>query len=630
MVEQTGAKILTTLLEPSKCLNPLGHALFSLHLAKELHLGFVQGESHQPQKLVSHSPLLSELLGKRIAILSGWLEFNNSIKAFHVLGLAAEAVRPLLWEIETWQELANKGDTVTSQQLKQRRLSFLQTRKDKLGNFIFPPKQLTDETLQAVKPIHLALWSAFASKPIVCTTSGNFGIAWYDVLAQMQALTIKLADKSFYILNQDEGELIIWCPERGSEIMRDEKDDILQGKINSGSLKCYLRRYETRKERDVKAISQVLDKLGYFFPTNPQSEANIKALLVEVSKVNSNLLEKVSRLGFKLKSSIRGGMYGAMIPYLYLLNEFIQDECLLQIENAAKVDPLLAVYNPTSLGGTLAGFVEADLSLHQTDTRFTLEPEELSVLARELPVLKQYIDTCDGCLDFKVLIHAVPDNHTRPGIAGAFNVRSPHIPGDGKKFMGLGSSGFPNNSLPQEVIMRSVKNNGAFKGKNHIHPTTHTMGYIAAALTFASDIQQYGKAAQLPELAGSFAVAGLLQEAVDRDLLSAQEVAWFLKRSGIGLDEFIALNPEDYQTPKDFLQRATREGVAMRSFAEKLVNYLLLDLKKLAHEVSIIRARQAPRKYSRYPLIFAHRTGDYCLQPSQEMREKIIQTREQK
>jgi len=84
---------LTTLLEPSKCLNPLGHAIFSLHLAKELDFGLAEGGDRQPQKLVENSPLLSELLGKPIAMLSGWSEFNNSIKAFHVLGLTAEVVR---------------------------------------------------------------------------------------------------------------------------------------------------------------------------------------------------------------------------------------------------------------------------------------------------------------------------------------------------------------------------------------------------------------------------------------------------------------------------------------------------------------------------------------------------------
>ncbi|MBO1351176.1 MAG: hypothetical protein EBE86_029165 [Hormoscilla sp. GUM202] len=529
-------------------------------------------------------------------------------------------VRPILGEIEVWQELANKGDITVEQQLKQRQLFFLKSRQDKLGNLILPPERLTDEILQAVKPIHLALWEAFASKPIVCATSGNFGIAWYEVLAKMQSQPVKIADKKIYILNQDEGELLIWCPRRGSDIMRNEKDDILQDKINSSSLKCHLCRYENRKERDVKAICQVLENSGYFFPTNPQSEENMKALLVEISQENRNLLEKASRLGLKLKSSIRGGMYGAMIPYLYFLNEFVQEECLFDIEGSTKA----SVYNPTSLGGTLAGFVEADMSLHQADILSTLDPEELSVLERELPALKQYLDLHNGSLDFQTLIYAVPDNHTRPGIAGAFKVTSPHIPGDGKKFMGLGSSGFPYNSLPQEVIMRSVNNNGSFKGETHVCPTTHTMGYIAAALTFASEIQQYGKAAKLPELAGSFAVAGLLQAWVDKDIISAKEVAWILKRSGIGLEEFTALNPEDYQTETDFLLRAKSEGEGMGSFAERFVSYLAQDFQTLANEVRQYRASCEPRECSRYPLIVAHRTGDYCLQPSEELMARIM------
>ncbi len=284
------------------------------------------------------------------------------------------------------------------------------------------------------------------------------------------------------------------------------------------------------------------------------------------------------------------------------MNEFIQDECLLWLEETIKDHPIVSIYNPTSIGATLVGFVEGDLSLHTPEFLSTLSPRELSVLESEFPALKQYLETRDGHLDFKTLIHAVPDNHTRPGIAGAFKVTSPHLPGDGKKFMGLGSSGFPHKILLQEVIMRSINKDGAFQGKDHVHPTTHTMGYIAAALTFASEIQQHGKDAKLPELAGSFAVAGRLQEDVDQAQLSAVEVAWTLKRAGIGLNEFIELDPEDYQTSEDFLKRAKSEGEAMGHFAEEFISALAMDVETLSYQVSKIRAMRNTRACSRWPL----------------------------
>ncbi len=303
--------------DTSKCLNPLGHALFSLNLARKLNFGITHNGNCQSQKLVSQAPLLSELFGKRVALLSGWSDFNNSVKAFQVLGLVVEQVRSILEEIEALQELEKKGNIAAGQALEKRRFSFLATRKDKSGLLIFHPDELTSETLNAVEPLHLVLWEAFAHKPIVCTTSSNFGIAMHDVLVRMQSLPIILGDKIFHILNYDEGDLTIWCPRRGSDIMRDDKDDILQAKIDSTSLKCELRRYDTREERDINAICQLLENSGYFFPTTPQSKADMEAILAAVSLVNPGLPEKTSQAVLKsLKSSIRGGIYGAMIPYL--------------------------------------------------------------------------------------------------------------------------------------------------------------------------------------------------------------------------------------------------------------------------------------------------------------------------
>ncbi|MBE9114281.1 hypothetical protein IQ249_00070 [Lusitaniella coriacea LEGE 07157] len=605
--------------------NSIRYALLAIRLARKLNFGLIDKEFCQSQKLLSYSPVLSELFGKRIALLSGWSEFENSVKAFQVFGLIAETIFPIFSELEVLQDKKNRGVIEANKQLEKRKQLFLISRKNREGNLIFQNREITREILEKVDPIYLALWEVFAHRSIVCTTSSNFGLSWHNVLTCMQKFPISLKDRNYHILNQDEGNLVIWCPRRGSDIMRYEKDDILQETINSSSLKCHLSRYDSREERDIKALNQVIETSGYFFPTTPQSEANVDKILASIFQINPSLKEEISQtLLNNLRTPIRGAIYGAIIPYLSLLDEFIHSNSLLESNSSLQNISLLSVYNPTSIGATLASFVAGDMLLHTPDILSRLNQKEMSILESEFPTLKKYLEAHNGYLDFKLLIHAIPDHHTRPGIAGSFNVSSSHTPGDGKKFMGLGSSGFSNNSLLQTIIIDSVKHNGAFKGKTHIHPTTHTMGYIAAALTFASEIEQHGNRAKLPELAGSFAIAGILQEYVDRYLLSPEEVAWTLKKVGIGLNEFIDLNPEDYQTPEGFIKRVSTEGEAMESFGQQFIAALKRDFKTLSIEVSKIRAARNSKECSWFPLVVAHRTGDYCTQPSQKVTNKIL------
>ncbi len=588
-------------------------------------LQFGLDDRRSPQKLLSFSPLLSELFDRRVAVLSGWSDFNDSIKAFQVLGLVGERVRPVIEELEALQQERDRGNGEAQKALYQRQYAFLVSRRDAEGKLIFRHRELTDDRVASVDLVAIALREVFARRPVICTTSSNFGLALYDVLTRMQTLPLNIGDRAVTILNRDEGSLAIWCPRCGSDIMRDEKDDILRSKLESGSIKCQLCRYDSRAERDLKAIVQVLETGGYFFPTTPQSEANIKTLLETAISHYPNL-EQFLLPGREttLTASIRGGMWGAMVPYLSLLDEFIEGELSNFDTHGCQDKTLLEIYNPTSIGATLAAFVEADLALHDRDVLSSLKPQEKTILDREFPHLSSYLSDRGGCLDFTTSIRAVPDHHIRPGIAGAFDVSSPHIPGDGKKFMGLGSSSFPNCSLPQATIDRSIAIGGGFRGGENVHPTTHTMGYIAAALAFASELQRQGKAAKLPELAGSFALAGVLQIAVEANQVSPEEVAWSLRRSGIAIDEFIALNPEDYTTPEEFLDRARSEGELMAKFATSFLAALSMDRDRLDAKVADIRASKNGDRCVWFPAIVAQKTGNYCLQPSPKLKEKIL------
>ncbi|OAB60416.1 hypothetical protein AY599_02320 [Leptolyngbya valderiana BDU 20041] len=603
---------------------PLKNALFSLDIARALGFGVensATGNARKSQQLFVDAPLLSELFDRRVAILGGWSDFQNSVKAFQVLGLLADTVRPHWQTLKTLKIQKDRGDLNAARQLEERQKYFLKTRQTRDRLPVFQPKEITSDRLQSVDLLYVALWEALRDRTLVCTTSSNFGLALHEILHRLQTLSVSNGDREFSILNFDDVKLTIWCPKRGSAIMRDEKDDILRHKVASSPLNCELRRYETRRERDVNAIGQVLEESGIFFPTTPQSAGNLTTIVEKIFREKPKLRDDVSESTLQqFKSPIQGGIFGAIVPYLYLLDAFIQrDRLPSSLDNTS---PLLSLYNPTSIGATLAAFIEGDRLLRRRGVLSALNERERSVFAREFPHLKAYLEASENGLPFYISVCAVPDHHTRPGIAGAFNVTSRHVPGDGKKFMGLGSNGFPNNSVLKDIVSKSVDSGGAFGGKSHIYPTTHTMGYVAAALVFANDLQNHCNA-RLPELAGAFAVAGILQQAIEQNQLSPEEVAWSLKKTGIGLAEFLALNPEDYRTAEEFLKRANSEGQIMGEFAKAFVQSLSFERSVLRDRVRRVRSHRKVISCSRWPLVVAHRTGDYCLQPDRTLVRQI-------
>lgn len=611
---------------PNDAFYPLKTALLSLKIARMLGLGIEacdRSSSRTPQTLLAPALLLSELFEQRVAILEGWSDFQNSVKAFQVLGLIADTVQPYFYLLEALKTQAQQGDFKASQQLSQRQQQFLSSRQtsDKLP--VFPDSPTLEDRGETLDLLQVALWEALHDRPIVCTTSSNFGLALHEILYRLQTRQFSWGDRQFSILNTEEVNLTIWCPKRGSAIMRDEKDDILQQQLAKHPIHCQLRRYESRKERDGNAIAQVLEQSGLFFPTTPQSPERLTQLIHRTLRDNPHLKATVSpQVVRDLQKPIQGGIFGAIVPYLFLIEAVLDGDRLQGVTPENSPSVLLSLYNPTSIGATLAGFIEGDRILHTQSVLAALNPLENAIFQQEFSQIVQTLKAFPNGFPWSVEVHAVPDHHTRPGIAGAFDLEMPHIPGDGQKFMGLGSNGFPKNTVLKNIVAQSVTQGGAFAGKSHIHPTTHTMGYIAAALVFANDLQQR-EAAQLPELAGSFAVAGILQQAIEERRLSIEEVAWVLRRGGIGLPEFLALNSEDYDTADEFLQRAKCEGTVMATLADSFIGSLTAEISVLGDRVTQIRQQRSPSGCFRWPLVVAHRTGDYCRQPSSRLVQQI-------
>jgi hypothetical protein len=92
----------------------------------------------------------------------------------------------------------------------------------------------------------------------------------------MQKKPVTLAGKNFTALNDDEGWLIIWCPDEQADFMNAEKTEHLRSLETEQPPLTVLHTYINRKQRDPGALKDALDSGGYFFPTNPQSSDELQ------------------------------------------------------------------------------------------------------------------------------------------------------------------------------------------------------------------------------------------------------------------------------------------------------------------------------------------------------------------
>jgi len=140
-----------------------------------------------------------------------------------------------------------------------------------------------------------------------------------------------------------------------------------------------------------------------------------------------------------------------------------------------------------------------------------------------------------------------------------------------------------------------MSSEGAFSGKNALHPATHTLNPFAQALIFGEELyrtlQRGGVGAHLshvkkPEPAGAAALAGYLLARLDRQTLSIVEIAYCLRLMGFSQKAFLQFagyGGNDIQGLRTFLQSACEEGPLMEHFARNmlvLLNWSLPDLER--------------------------------------------------
>ena len=653
--------------ENPNCPDPMGLALGTIRLAEMLGckiskvstlplLPYSTGEDH----LVFDAPLVGFLTGLRSRFLRGWKQYDSCIKGFNALGLLSEHIH---LEEQTLLSLPTEA-------LREEAFQFLKSRTfDHEGNKEPGPdywdqesNRLTQIELSGDLLFYLAIWRAFSRRPIICSTSSNMGISLHQALRALQSTVITFHEKQFFLLNKDEGRLVIWCPDEGADFMNDEKTSTLRSLERESPPLTRLRTYINRKERDPGALKQALENGGYFFPTNPQSREEMQNLLsIALHRISRErkisiwatysdpLISKALRsLGVEVRggaiiarSGVEGGLYGLMVPYLILLEETLQRGDTQAI----------STWNQASIGAALAAAVLTDCCLQK--------PELLSIETRR--EIKKWFPNISGeivrgGLQKKLLtrIHGVFDLANLQSLSQLYGVIiKNHLSGRGTAYVGLGSSSYANGNRCFDILRASSENEGPFRGKGALHPATHTINPVAQALIYGEDLHRVistlekermeGNDPELkihrhvkkPEPAGAAALAGYLLSRLDDGTLSYVEIAFVLKLLGFRRKTFLEFSGFEEETAdrSAYIDEGFDEGECMGLFATNLLAALDCPIEVIEDKVHAERVHSQLNYFwntlddraleDKDPIINFYLTGDNCRQPNRALIQEL-------
>ncbi len=610
--------------------------------------------------LVFDAPLLSFAVGRRMRYLRGWKQYDSCVKGFNGLGLLAEHA------LKEQRRLEAGGLAA----LQAARREFLRSRKradpaDGSMVPVFAPDEvnaLTDRDLDAVAPFDLALWRAYGSRPVVCSTSSNMGISLHQALRHMQQATLEVCGRRVTVLNPDEGWLVIWCPDERADFMNPEKTEVLRSLETEQPPLTVLHTYINRKERDPGALRDALNDGGYFFPTNPQSEEEMQNLffiaLNDIAGERKTTIDevlkdpKVRRTLESLdcliednrvivQAGVVGGLYGLMLPYLLML------ESVLPQAPAA-----ISAWNQASIGAALAALVLADVRLSE----FNSFPDDLQrELAELFPNLVAHLRKHKWGRP-ATRIHGVFDIANLQSLAQLLGVVvERHLSGRKTALVGLGSSSYATGNRCYDVLKESMEKEGPFRGRTTFHPMTHALIPVAQAMTYADDlfrvVRSEGFAKLAPaeqaervmrhavktEPAGAAAVAGYLLSRLDTGTLSLVEIAYVLRTVGFTRDLFLEFAGfgRDAGAANRFLQEAQEEGDYMGSLGQNLLNLLEWEPAALEPKAALERIHSRMNYRLRPiddegfdaldPVTHLDLTGDNTRQPPRHMVDSLIQ-----
>lgn len=611
--------------------------------------------SDDTDNIIFECPVNSLLVNRQMTFMRGWKQFESCIKGFNGLGLMAEQVAMELKRL----------DSFSVDEINENKRRFLASRQLD-GKHVFTSdeiKAISKEELTKIHKIDLAIWNCFASKTIVCSTSSNMGISLHDALRYMQDNEIQAFGKKFRLLNQNEGALVIWCPDENADFMNHEKTAFLKGLEAEMPPLTKLRTYINRIQRDPGALRDALLCGGYFFPTNPQSIDEIQNLLffalsqmTEERNCKFEDLLKDEKVRETLRclrcniednkvyvmDGIEGGIAGLALPYLLMLEEVIPNQGLKAI----------VTWNQASIGAALAAAILADNAVRDPASLNENVRSEFNSL---FPNISQFLDNKKIGKDIQTRIHGIFDLANLQSLAQLLGVVvEKHLSGRGTAYVGLGSSSYSNGNRCYEILKDSMDNDTSFKGKSTFHPATHTINPFAQALIFLEDvfrvyhhpkfkslnkeekIEWVKKHTRKPEHAGAAAYAGYLLSRLDTGTLSIIEIAYVLKLMGFSklhFLEFCNLNLDESGVNK-FLQESSEEGPYMGELAKNILLMLDWPLEYIEKKVNIER-NYSKLKYKLYPLddasvdnynpiINIYLTGDNTFQPNSDFIAHLL------
>jgi hypothetical protein len=596
------------------------------------------------------APEMSSLIGCDISFLRGWSHFQSCVKGFNALGLIAEQV------VARRIEFNSRPNHLKHEILRDYLFSRVDSENVKLVSEAWLSSASHRELLDSKIVDNYLLWSLFAHRRIVCSTSSNMGISLHEVLRLMQQTTQQAGPFGYSILNHDEGSLIIWCPDERADFMNMEKATLLRKLETEEPKLTELHTYINRQQRDPGALRDALGTGGFFFPTNPQSIDEIQGLLYATILEGSddpyhriseaindpNHAQTLKSLGCEIdvdnmvilvQRGVEGGIFGLMVPYFLMLEESLQTSAPLNLE----------VWNQASIGAALAAAVLADNIFrdpHQLSSEVRSEFENLFPLMSE--IMRSRFKAKERS---KIAIHGIFDIANIQSLAQLLGVVvTRHLAGRSTAFVGLGSSSYSNGNRCFEILDESVSKSQSFIGRESFHPATHTLNPIAQALVFGEELarlikvkgpgitdNQILKHCKKPEPAGAAALAGFLLHKLDTNDLSIFEIGESLKKFGFNKMLFLEFagfmpNAEGEDT---FIQSAYEEGPYMGEMACDLMQVLDFPLPMLSNLSETHRKERSIAKigYSDQAKICIYLTGDNARQPNTELIRKIYDLR---
>jgi hypothetical protein len=566
--------------------------------------------------------LIGDSLNSQINFLNGNANFNSSIKAYNALGLMAEQVL-----------LKNKEfKSLTRDERVSKWREFLVSRKIN-DNKLFTEQELDNlkwEEVSNLDNLNLMIWMTFARVPIVCSTSSNMGIALHEALRMCQQTNFTFREKNIPTLNNDEGKLIIWCPDPEADFMSPEKTAYLNKIASEEPKLTSLRTYINRIERDPGALKEALSVGGYFFPTNPQSKMELRNLIYPFLTENLNDLNertlqsleiKKEKFQFRICRGIEGGLAGLMVPYFMMLNQNL----------GLSLNKNSFVWNQASIGAALAAAVLAEDVMKNPKT---LNDHSKKIMLEEWPRLGIEIDGLLRAKSKRQVI-GVFDTANLQSLAQLLGVVvTKHRSGRGSPFVGLGSSSYSNGNLCFDILKLSEVNGKSFLGSENFFPATHAINPIAQAIVYGSLISKFpvvqGNENFKPEPAGAASLAGFLLHQLDNSFLSTIELSLLLRKLGYtnSLLVELAYNEDSEEIRNKWLTIADDEGDYMSNLIKDVFYFLELPTDVL---IAISRTekktsnKNLKRKkvYSKTNIFYL--TGNNTSQPNNIFRLKLLE-----